>query len=237
VLIEQAVILAAGRGTRLGPATARIPKPMLDVGGRPLIDRIIGSLAAAGIRKLVVVTGYLADRLENHLAGGSPLPIAFVRQAEPTGTAGAAGMARRFVGQEPFLMCWGDIATAPDHFAQVLSAWEPGGAGAVGVNEVADVRQLSAVVFDARRVITSIVEKPSGPPPSRWNSTGILALTSRIWPHIARLDPSPRGELEMTDAISSMIDAGERLVAVPLSGPWFDVGTFRDLEAARATFG
>jgi len=237
VVIEQAVILAAGRGTRLGAATATLPKPMVDIGGKPLIDHITYSLVAAGIRRLVVVTGYLADRLENHLTATCPLPTVFVRQANPTGTGGAAQVARAVVGDEPFLLCWGDIFTTANHYAQVASAWEPNVAGAIGVNEVEDVGRPSAVVFDTDRTISAIVEKPSGPPLSRWNSTGILALTSRVWPHVARLAPSPRGELEMTDAISSMVEASERLVAVPLFGQWFDVGTPERLAAARAAFG
>ncbi len=237
MVVARGVILAAGRGTRLGALTESTPKPMLEVGGVALIDRIVEGVAAIGVRSLVVVTGYLAPELERHLAATSPLPVVFVRQADRDGTAGALRLAQRAVGNEPFLLSWGDIATDRRHYAAVASAWRPGLAAAIGVNRVDDVSSLSAVVFGEDRRITAMVEKPSGRPPSYWNSSGVMILGHQIWQAVEQIDYSERGELEVPAAFNRLIADGELLEAVPLTGPWFDIGTTASLEAARRAFG
>ncbi len=236
MVVARAVVLAAGRGERLGPVTARTPKPLVAVGGAPLIDHIVAAIAAVGIRSLVVVTGYLASAVEHHLAARSPLPVVFIRQNEQDGTAGALRLAQHAIGYEPFLLSWGDIATEPSHFRDVAAAWRPELAAAVGVNEVDDVSRLSAVVFGDDRRITSMVEKPSGEPPSHWNSSGLMILGPQIWGPLEQVAYSDRGELEVPDAIGRLIADGELLEAVPLTGRWFDIGTTESLEAARKAF-
>ena len=232
----RAIILAAGRGDRLGPLTETTPKPMLDLGGRPLIDHILAAIATAGIRSAAVVTGYLAPPMERHLAANSPLPVAFIRQESLNGTAGALRVARRAVGDEPFLLSWGDIATDPLHFSEVVAAWRPELAAVVGVNRLDDVSRGAAVVFGDDRRITSIVEKPIGEPPSHWNSSGVMVLGPRIWGPLERVAYSERGELELPDALGSLIADGELLEAVALRGAWFDIGTGSGLAAARGAF-
>lgn len=232
----RAVILAAGRGERLGPLTATTPKPMLEVGGKPLIDRIVAGIAATGVRSLVVVTGYLGATVEQYLAANSPLPVGFIRQAEQDGTAGALRLARNAVGNEPFLLSWGDIATDSRHFQAVVGTWRPELAATIGVNRVDDVSRGAAVVFADDRRITSIVEKPSGEPPSHWNSSGVMVWGPQIWGSLEQIGYSGRGELELPDAISRLIADGELLEAVPLTGAWFDIGTTPTLAAARKAF-
>lgn len=210
---------------------------MLEIAGRPLIEAIVRAIELCGIRSVTVITGYRAPIIERHLAATSPLPVSFVRQAEPNGTAAAVVLARSAVGEEPFLLCWGDIATAPDHFGQVVDAWRPELAAVVGVNRLGDVGGHASVVFDAGRRISRIVEKPVGTPPSLWNNSGLMILSARVWPHVDRIRHSQRGELELPDAINRLIAAGEVLEAVPLDGRWFDIGTAESLEAARQSFG
>jgi len=82
-----------------------------------------------------------------------------------------------------------------------------------------------------------MIERPTHDSPSKWNSTGILAFGPEVWAHLENVQPSPRGELEIPDVVNSLIAAGEQLKAVPLSGPWFDVGTPENLAAARRAFG
>ena len=98
-----------------------------------VIDRIAAALAAAGIAELIVVTGYLANTVESHLAATAPLPVAFIRQPAPNGTAGALQVAAPALGFEPFLLSWGDIVTAPEHFDLVAASWRPELAAAIGV--------------------------------------------------------------------------------------------------------
>jgi glucose-1-phosphate thymidylyltransferase len=213
-----------------------MPKPMLEVAGTPLIDRIVAGIEAGGVRSVVVVTGYLASTVEQHLAATSPLPVAFIRQDEQDGTGGALRLVHEAVGREPFLLSWGDIATDSRHFDEVIAAWRPELAAVIGVNQVEDVSRGAAVVFTGARRITSIVEKPSGEPPSRWNNSGVMVFGPQIWGALEHIGPSGRGELELPDAISSLIAEGELLEALPLTGRWFDIGTASSLEAAREAF-
>src|SRR5262245_49395069 len=107
----KAMILAAGRGERLRPLTERLPKPLVEAGGKPLIDWHLQRLAAAGIREAVVNVSHLADQIVAHLGDGGRhgMRIAFSREAEPLETAGGIANARALLGAEPFLLVNSDI--------------------------------------------------------------------------------------------------------------------------------
>lgn len=238
-MITRAVLLAAGRGTRLGALTAAMPKPLLELGGRPVILRILEGLAAAGIREAVIVTGYLGEVLQRRIeeAGPHGLRVAFRRQETLDGTARALALARDFLGEDPFFFGWGDIVVRPENYAAVLRAATDGVAAVLAVNEVDDPAGGAAVYVDDAFRVQRIVEKPApGTSATRWNNAGFGVLTSRIWPAIDTLKPSPRGEYELPQAVGSLVEAGEKVVAVPVEGPWFDIGTPEDLEAARRSF-
>lgn len=235
-MIRHAVILAAGRGTRLGGLVDDLPKPLLEVGGRPLIDRIIGSLVRNGVTRVTLVTGYLAEHLEAHVTARWGNDVTFIRQAEALGTAHALLLTREACGDEPFAIAWGDIAVAGKAYGTVIRAVRPGDDVVLGVNWVEDPSAGAAVVFDQEGLVSSILEKPDGPPPSPWNNAGVMVMAPTIWPHVDAVTPSTRGELELTDAIASLLAAGGRVRAVRLGGPWFDIGTPHSLEAARIAF-
>ena len=234
-----AILLAAGRGTRLGPLTANTPKPLLSVGGEPIIVRIIRGLVTAGVRDIAIVTGYLAEQLENRVGSTAPggARLRWFRQQGFAGTAAALNLARDSVADAPFLFGWGDIVVEPKNYARVVEG-ATGADGALAVNEVEDPSVGGAVYLDAGGFISCLVEKPApGSSATRWNNSGIGVLPPAIWPAIDALAPSPRGELELPVAIQSLVTAGLRLRAVPIDGPWFDIGTPESLEAARQAFG
>src|SRR5690349_12433010 len=104
----KAVILAAGRGTRMGGLTADVPKPMLRVAGRPILEGLLDRLVEAGYSQALVVTGYRAEVIEDYFRGYR-LPLRFVRQSPINGTATAALLGRGFVGCDDFLLTFGDI--------------------------------------------------------------------------------------------------------------------------------
>jgi len=236
MVATRGVVLAAGRGTRLGTLTEAVPKPLLEVGGRPVLDHIVSSMVAAGVRQLTVVTGYLASQIEDHLAAVCPIPVSFIRQAEFNGTAGALRLAASAIGHEPFMLSWGDIITDHDHYLAVAEAFRTELAAVIGVNMLDDVSMGSSVVFEEDLVVTDIIEKPVGPPPSDWNSAGVMVFGPQVWGHIETLRPSDRGELELPDAIKSMLASGEDIAALPLMGRWFDMGTPETLATARESF-
>ena len=237
--VHKAVLLAAGRGTRLGVLTEDFPKPLLEVGGKPIIVHILDGLMAAGIDEVTIVTGHAAARLEAELGNGagSGLKICYVRQERLEGTARALALARDHLGDEPFLFGWGDIVVRRENYRNVLRAARFADA-VIAVNEVEDPFAGAAVYFDAGSgLVTRIVEKPArGTSTTRWNNAGFGVLTPAIWPAIDALEPSARGEYELPQAISALVESGSRVRAVPVEGPWFDVGTPESLEAARAEF-
>jgi dTDP-glucose pyrophosphorylase len=233
------VLLAAGRGTRLGGLTRDTPKPLLDVGGQPIILRILEGLADAGVRDVTVITGHLTERLEAALGSGGRWGVSLrcVRQEQLDGTARAATLARPFLLDRPFFVGWGDIVVERANYARVIEGARETGA-AIAVNEVDDPWAGAAVYADAAMRVLRMVEKPpKGTSTTHWNNAGLAVLPPAIWDEVDRLEPSPRGEYELPQAIAAFVAAGHQVVAVPVEGPWFDIGTPESLEAARRYFG
>ena len=236
------MLLAAGRGTRLGDLTRSVPKPLLEVGGRPIVVRILDGLIAAGICEVTIVTGYLAGVLEAELGNGagSGLDIRYVRQAALDGTARALSLAREHLGDGPFLFAWGDIVVRGENYGHVLRASRFADA-VIAVNEVDDPWAGAAVYVEqdagGALLVRRIVEKPApGTSGTRWNNAGFGVLGPAIWPMVDALEPSPRGEYELPRAIQKLVESGARVVAVPVEGPWFDIGAPESLDAARRAF-
>ena len=231
--VTSAVLLAAGRGARLGDLTRETPKPLLEIGGRPLLVRILGALSAAGVVSAIVVTGYRADDIEEALGRAAlPIELRFVRQTELSGTGRALQLARPLLGTGPFAFAWGDIAVAASNYARLLAVSE--GELAIAVNAVDDPAEGAAVYVDEAGLVRRIVEKPPpGTSMTGWNNAGFGVLDDRIWPAIEALQPSARGEYELPRAIAALVDQGVPVRAVAVEGPWFDIGTPVNLSAAR----
>src|SRR5436309_13782322 len=120
--INQAVILAAGRGTRMRELTAEVPKPMIEVRGKPVLQHIIEGLRDAGIRELLVIVGYHADTVQNFFGDGSrdDVSIQYATQTVQDGTGRVLDLARNFVGDSPFILSYGDILVDPANYKRVI---------------------------------------------------------------------------------------------------------------------
>jgi len=237
-VVDKAVLLAAGRGTRLGAITANYPKPLINVGGKPIIVHILHGLFAAKVCEVTIVTGHFADLLEAEIGNGdgSGMSIRYVRQAQLNGTARALALAREWLDDERFFFGWGDILVAPGNYRNVVRASRPAD-GALAVNHVEDPFAGGAVYVDEAMRIEGIVEKPAkGTSTTQWNNAGFGVLGSEIWPIIDALEPSERGEYELPQAVAALVKSGANVRAVPVEGPWFDIGTPADLDAARAAW-
>ncbi|MFO1461803.1 MAG: nucleotidyltransferase family protein [Verrucomicrobiota bacterium] len=235
----KAVILAAGKGTRMGDLTQDTPKPMLRVQGRPILEHILEGLLAADIREVCIITGWRAEVIESHFADGSRwgARITYARQEVQDGTGRAPGYAREFLGDSEFLLTYGDILVRPETYQRMRQRWIEGDfAGLITVTEGEDVTKGGLNFFDDQFRLTRLVEKPSAaqleelratgwlkPGQPAWYNAGIYLFRPSLFEFTSRLKKSPRGEYELTDALSDMLAAGLTLAGLKIEGRWVDV--------------
>jgi NDP-sugar pyrophosphorylase family protein len=124
----KAVILAAGKGTRMGELTNQVPKPMLEVRGQPILEHILRGLLDAGIRDFFIVTGFRAEVIERYFGDGSKWQarIDYGRQLVADGTGRAPEVAKSFVGNSPFLLTYGDILVPPETYRRMITRFGEG---------------------------------------------------------------------------------------------------------------
>src|SRR4029077_4722404 len=127
----KAVILAAGKGTRMKDLTNEVPKPMLKVQGKPILEHIVEGIVAAGIGEIFIVTGFRAEAVESYFGDGSKwrARIVYGRQVVQDGTGKAPELAKGFVGESPFLLTYGDILVKPETYPQMIGRFEEGQGG------------------------------------------------------------------------------------------------------------
>ena len=235
----KAVILAAGKGTRMRELTNELPKPMLRVQGKPILEHIVAGILAAGICDLFIVTGWRADVLEKHFGDVKKwnARIAFGRQPVQDGTGKAPELAKAFVGDSPFLLTYGDILVPPETYPSMIKRFsESDFAGVINVTRGEDVTKGGLNFFDEQFCLKRLVEKPSPeqleqlrrdgwlkPGAPVWYNAGIYIFRPSLFDFTARLQKSPRGEYELTDAISAMVAAGQKLAGLEIPGRWVDV--------------
>jgi dTDP-glucose pyrophosphorylase len=231
---NSAVVLAAGRGTRLKSVTGDLPKPLLPLHGRPMVEYVLASLRAAGFERFLLVVGYRHELFYARFAGDEKIHYAL--QDPVDGTGSAARLAETFTQGRPFLLIFGDILASPEDIAAIWKRLldDPAAEGVLAVKHVDDPWQ-GAAVYEVDGVVQRIVEKPPiGASTTNWNSAGIFAFRSGIFRALARITKSPRGEYELPSAVALMLQEGKRILIQPLSGEWRDVGRPEDVEAAAA---
>lgn len=233
----KAVILAAGRGKRLAPYTDTVPKPMVEVGGAPLLGHIFDRLKAVGIRDVYLIVHYLAEKIEAHFGDGSGIGmrLTYLRQESPTGgTANALLLTEPFVRDAPFMMCWGDIVTDASEYRRVIDRFQVGDCDmAMIVNYVEDTSSGGAVYKEADGRVIKIVEKaPAGTQTTHWNNGGIFVFSPDVFDYLRRTPVSLRGEREIPQTIQLMIDAGRVVQAVEMAHERLDLTRPEDVPRA-----
>ena len=230
--LRRAVILAAGKGTRMGELTKETPKPLLPIHGRPMLEHILGRLTSAGIENFFVVVGFRHELIEQYFQG-SRFQLEFRVQDVVNGTGSATRMAKEFTRGEPFLLTYADIFCDPEEYVRCGSVLKhfPNAAAVLAVKAVDDPWQ-GAAVYEENGRIRQIVEKPPmGASTTQWNSAGFYAFRPILFKYLEQLQPSPRGEYELTSALDAMLEDGLELRISPIEGRWRDVGRPEDLAA------
>lgn len=243
----KAVILAAGKGTRMGELTDATPKPMLLVQGRPILEHIVAGLRDAGVSEFCIITGWQADVVETYFRDGTDwgVSILYTRQIVQDGTGKAPELARRFVGGDDFLLTYGDILVKPEAYRQMQERWAEGDfAGLVTVTGSEDITKGGLFFFDEAFNLKHLAEKPSTEQLNKlrmegwlieeetaWYNAGIYCFRETIFDYTENLEKTPRGEYELTDALSMMLEAGQTVAGLEIAGRWVDV---RDPEVLRA---
>ena len=232
VAVKKAVFLAAGRGTRMRELTDELPKPMIPVRGKPILQHILEGLRAAGVTHFLIVVGYRADVVRDFFGDGSRFGVSveYVTQVVQDGTGRVVELAKDFSAGDPFVLSYGDILVDPVNYQHLAHLDEAQAIISVKMNE--DVSKGGAVFVNERFELTDLREKPQpGEPTSPWYNAGIYTFRANIFEFTARLEKSPRGEYELTDAIRALAMDGQLVKAFELGGEWADV---RDPEVLAA---
>lgn len=221
----QAVIMAGGAGTRLRPLTQDLPKPMLPVGGRPMLEHVIEQLRGAGINRVNITTHYKREVIENHFGDGRGfgVEVTYVKETQPLGTAGALGLMS--LPKEPLLVVNGDILTRVDFRAMLRFHREHQADLTVAVRQYDVSVPFGVIETDGERV-TKVVEKPVL---NFFVNAGIYLLEPCVHQFI------PNGQrYDMTELIQHLVAQGRRVVSFPVLEYWLDIGQHADYMAAQS---
>lgn len=251
--VRTGIILAAGYGTRFLPATKAVPKEMLPLFDRPIIQYVVEEAVASGLDQLVIVTSDAKKALEDHFdrnqrleaaVAGKPqvleeivrpgnIQVAFVRQKEMRGQAHAIAETRFLLGDEPFALFYPDdvIFGEKPAMQQLLNVHEKYGGNVLAVQRVPKSEIVHYGSIDPEQVeervyrAKSFIEKPKPEEaPSDLGSVGRYVCSAEIWPLLEQTPPSPNGEMFLTDTFTLAREKGIPLYACEYEGTRFDTG-------------
>jgi len=221
----QGFIMAGGFGKRLMPLTETLPKPMLPVNGRPLLEHLVGRLREAGIHHVSISTHYLAKSIVEHFQDGTDfgVRIEYVDEDQPTGTAGS--LAKAAVGDYPLLVINGDILTSVDFRAMLEFHREHAAEMTVAVQQY-EVQIPYGVISTDGIDAVRIVEKPAA---RHFVNAGIYLIE----PRVCKMVPADR-PFDMPELITKLIENQKRVICFPIREYWLDVGQKDQYERASA---
>lgn len=229
--MPRAIVLAGGRGSRLRPYTVVLPKPLMPVGDRPVLDIVVRQLRHAGFERMTVATGYLAELIEAFFGDGSSYGIAidYFREARPLGTVGSLALIEGL--DEPFMVMNGDVLTDLD-YRQLLADHSASGALATIATHQRTVQvPLGVLQFDDERDATRLTGFEEKPNIDYQASMGVYCFSPQVIRHIEPGEP-----LDFPDLILRLLAAGEPVRGWRSEGYWLDIGSPEDYERAQEEF-
>jgi len=223
-----AVLLAGGRGTRLAPLTVTVPKPLLPLGERPIIDILLAQLAAAGVARVFVCLGYLAPLMQAFLGDGARWGLAIEPriEAEPLGTAGGLRAIEDL--SDDFFVVNGDTLTDLDFPAMAAAHREAGAMATLFTPWVDEQIDYGVVSIDEGGALTEYLEKPRR---GYHVSSGVYVLSRGVLPLIP-----PAGAFDMPDLIRAAMADRRKVIAHASDAYWKDIGRLDHYEAATRDF-
>lgn len=231
----KALLLAGGKGSRLLPFTRTMPKQLLPVANRPVLEHAVEHLRSVGARDVGVVVGEWGREIRDSLGDGSRFGVrlTYLRQDCPDGLADCVGLARSFLGDDDFVVYLGDNLFQEGLDTPARTFRQRGPQAQLTVQPRPDPRAFGVAVVGPGNRVLRVVEKPDHPP-SDLAVLGAYFFRPSIHEAISSIRPSPRGELELTDAVQWLVDRGDEVSAVSYGGYWRDVGRVEDLlESGR----
>ena len=224
----KAIILAGGKGTRLEPYTTVLPKPLMPVGDRAILDIVVHRLVRQGITEIIMSVGYLAELLEAYFQDGSRfgVPIRYARETHPLGTAGPLALiGQEYALEDTFLMMNGDVLTTLDY--RLLTDYHRHHEGllTIAMHNKQEKVNLGVIHVNENQQLTDYIEKPV----LDYNvSMGIYVFEPAVLQYI-----EPDVRLDFNDLVLRLLENNERVMAYPCAEYWLDIGRMEEFERAQ----
>jgi len=254
-----AVILAAGQGKRLLPLTNELPKPLLEINNRKILEYIISNLAFSGIRHFIIITGYKAEKIENWIKNefcsklfkyceekfnnfSDSIAFSFIRQQNINGTGGAALLAEKHIienGYNYFLLTYGDILVHNSVYSRLIKEFYSVPADLYLVGNYLPFEKISkgAAIYYKDNWVVDIIEKPPiNAPKTDLNNAGIYIFNKDIFIHLKNTSLSIRQEIEITATIKTLINQYKKIRVVKMKKNefWCDIGTIETYNKLKS---
>jgi glucose-1-phosphate thymidylyltransferase len=226
----KALVLSGGSGTRLRPITYTSAKQLVPVANKPVLFYVLEDIRDAGVTDVGVVVGETAPAIKAAVGDGSRfgLNVSYIQQEAPLGLAHALLVSRDFLGDDDFVMYLGDNFIVGGIRDLVLDFQEHRPDAQILLTQVPDPRQSGVAELDSSGHVIRLVEKPAHPK-SNYALVGVYLFTPAVHEGARQLKPSARGELEITEAIQWLIDAGRQVKSSIITGYWKDTGNVGDM--------
>jgi len=235
------LIPAAGKGTRLEPITLAIPKELLMVGDKAVIEHVIDSMKLVGITDITIVVGWRKHAILDYLGSGERIGVklTYVVQDRRDGLAKAVASGEHIIGKESFLVVLGDNFFYPKTFLQDIIDFhnKVSSDATIGVAEVENPTRHGMIKPGENNKIADIIEKPPREKsPSNLGCMGVYVFEPIIFDAIKRTKPGLNGEYQLTDSIKILIEDGCKVFYRKIEGKHIDVGTIEDFKKANLFF-
>jgi len=242
-MIKKAIVLAGGKGTRLMPLTQAMPKEMIRVGFKPVIEHVVDALRTGGIDQILVIVGRKKESIIDHLGSGGRLnvDICYKVQEEPKGTAHAVSQGRNFIDTDEFVVIYGDNYFKPYTFVQEILEFHMSNRSDVtlATYPVTDPERYGIVKLNKVGKIFEMIEKPSIKEVESYKVedkylaiAGLLVFNNEVFEYIEKTKIGKNNEYWLTDTVELMRRDGKKVMGYLLHGKRYDVGTFESLIEA-----